>query len=83
LKRGLLKYKNDLVEWFNNNGKPDVERRTVVINLLNDEGAPVFKWTLINAFPVKVTGADLKATGNDIAVESVELVHEGIKQDKV
>ena len=83
LKRGIVKDKNDLFEWFNNNGKPNVERRTVIINLLNDEGDPVFKWTLINAFPVKVSGADLKASGNDIAVESVELVHEGITQDKV
>ncbi len=83
LKRGMVKDKNDLLEWFNNNGKPNVERRTVTINLLNDEGSPVFRWSLINAFPVKVTGADLKATGNDIAVESVELVHEGITQDKV
>ena len=83
LKRGLVTDKNDLFEWFNNNGKPGVERRTVIINLLNDEGNPVFKWTLINAFPVKVTGADLKASGNDIAVESVELVHEGITQGKV
>jgi len=82
LKRGLVTDKNDLFEWFNNNGKPNVERRTVIINLLNDEGVPVFKWTLINAFPVKVTSADLKATGNDIAVETVELVHEGITQDK-
>jgi len=83
LKRGLVKDKNDLFEWFNNNGKPNVERRSVIINLLNDEGAPVFNWTLVNAFPVKVTGADLKASGNDIAVESVELVHEGITQGKV
>ena len=82
LKRGLVKDKNDLFEWFNNSGKPDVERRTVIINLLNDDGAPVFKWTLINAFPVKVAGADLKASGNDMAVESVELCHEGITQDK-
>ncbi|MEP7377643.1 MAG: phage tail protein [Chitinophagaceae bacterium] len=82
LKRGFVTDKNDLFEWFNNNGTPNVTRRTVIINLLNDEGAPVFKWTLINAFPVKVTGADLKATGNDIAVESVELVHEGITQAK-
>ncbi|HEX6848784.1 MAG TPA: phage tail protein [Chitinophagaceae bacterium] len=83
LKRGLVKDKNDLFEWFNNNGQPNVERRTVIINLLNDEGTPVFKWTLVNAFPVKVTGADLKASGNDIAVETVELVHEGITQGKV
>ena len=83
LKRGLVKDRNDLFDWFNNMKKPNVERRTVIINLLNDEGVPVFKWTLINAFPVKISGADLKASGNDIAIESVELVHEGITQETV
>ena len=83
LKRGLVKDRNDLFDWFNNMKKPNLERRTVIINLLNDEGVPVFKWTLINAFPVKISGADLKASGNDIAIESVELVHEGITQETV
>jgi phage tail-like protein len=35
-------------------------------------------WRVKNAFPVKVRGTDLKAEGNEVAVESIELAHEGL-----
>ncbi|KIC95400.1 phage tail protein [Flavihumibacter solisilvae] len=78
LKRGIVQKNNDLFNWFNNNGAPNVERRDIIITLLNDEGAPVMIWTISQAFPVKCEGPGLKATGNEIAIESIELTHEGI-----
>ena len=78
LKRGLLSADNDFFLWFNNNGTPNVERRDLTIMLLNDESQPVFVWTIEQAWRVKSEGTSLKATGNDIAIESVELAHEGI-----
>lgn len=78
LKRGLVKGNNDLFKWFNNDGKPNVERRDLTITLLNDEGDPVFVWSVAQAWPIKCDGPSLKATGNDIAIESVDLAHEGI-----
>jgi phage tail-like protein len=78
LKRGIVEKNNDLFIWFNNNGAPNVERRDIVISLLNDEGDPVMTWSISQAFPVKCEGPGLKATGNEIAIESIELVHEGI-----
>jgi len=78
LKRGIVQKNNDLFNWFNNNGAPNVERRDIMITLLNDEGAPVMIWTISQAFPVKCEGPGLKATGNEIAIESIELTHEGI-----
>jgi phage tail-like protein len=68
----------DLYNWLNNSGQPNVERRDLVITLLNDEGAPVFVWSIAQAWPVKCEGPGLKAAGNDIAIESVDLAHEGI-----
>ena len=35
-------------------------------------------WKLANAFPAKITGTDLKAEGNEVAVETIEIAHEGI-----
>jgi phage tail-like protein len=35
-------------------------------------------WTLTNAWPTKITGADLNAEGNEVAVESLEIAHEGL-----
>lgn len=78
LKRGIVEKNNDLFNWFNNNGTPNVERRDLLISLLNDEGNPVMVWTVSRAWPVKCEGPGLKATGNEIAIESIELVHEGI-----
>ena len=78
LKRGIVEKNNELFTWFNNNGAPNVERRDITITLLNDEGEPVMVWTVTQAWPVKVEGPGLKATGNEIAIESIELTHEGI-----
>lgn len=78
LKRGVTQSNNDLYNWFNNNGTPNVERRDVTITLLNDSGEPVMVWVALQAWPIKCEGPGLKATGNDIAIESVELVHEGL-----
>lgn len=79
LKRGIVEKNNDLFNWFNNNGSPNVERRDITITLLNDEGNPVMVWAISQAWPIKCEGPGLKATGNEIAIESIELVHEGIK----
>jgi len=78
LKKGLVADNIELYNWLNNNGQPNVERRDLVITLLNDEGAPVFIWSIAQAWPVKCEGPGLKASGNDIAIESVDLAHEGI-----
>jgi phage tail-like protein len=78
LKRGLVTGNNDLYTWFHNSGEPNVTRRTLVITLLNDEGNPVFVWTISEAWPVKCEGPGLKASGNEIAIETLELAHEGI-----
>ena len=78
LKRGITQGNNDLFNWFNNNGAPNVVRRDVTITLLNDASEPVMVWVALQAFPIKCEGPGLKATGNDIAIESVELAHEGL-----
>lgn len=78
LKRGVLQGNNELYNWFNNNGSPNVDRKDVTITLLNDEGSPVMVWVARQAWPIKCEGPGLKATGNDIAIESLELAHEGL-----
>jgi phage tail-like protein len=78
LKRGIVEKNNDLFNWFNNNGAPGVTRQDLTISLLNDSGDPVMVWTVSQAWPVKLEGPALKASGNEIAIESIELVHEGL-----
>ena len=77
-KRGLLRGDNDLFEWMNTHKQGAVERRTVTISLLDEEHQPVIVWKAENAWPVKITGPDLKAAGNEIAIETLEICHEGL-----
>jgi phage tail-like protein len=55
-----------------------IERRDLVISLLNENHEPVVVWKVKNAFPVKVQSTDLKADGNEVAIETVEIAHEGL-----
>jgi len=78
LKRGIVQADNTFYTWLNNSGQPNVDRRDLTITLLNDENNPVFVWSITQAWPVKIEGPGLKATGNEIAIESIEITHEGI-----
>lgn len=53
-------------------------RRDITIKLLDEEHQPVISWAVSKAWPCKVTYADLKADANEIIIESMELVHEGL-----
>ena len=79
LKRGIVKGDNQFFNWLNTVKLNTVERRNLVISLLNEEHQPVMVWKVLNAFPVKVEGPQLKASGNEVAIESIELAHEGVE----
>lgn len=53
-------------------------RRDVTIRLLDEEHQPVISWTLSKAWPSKIQSSDLKADANEVAIETMELVHEGL-----
>lgn len=70
---------NALFDWYRTHVAGSVERRSVTVSLLNEELLPVMVWKLRNAWPSKLEGPGLKGSGNEIAIESMELVHEGIE----
>jgi phage tail-like protein len=78
MKRGVVAKDNEFFLWLNTIKLNEVERRTITIKLLNEKHEPVMFWTAHNAFPVKVEGPGLKASGNEVAIESIELAHEGL-----
>jgi len=78
LKRGIIKGDNDFFNWINTVQLNQVERRDISIKLLNEAHEPVRIWKLKNAWPCKVSAVDLKADGNEVAIETIELVHEGL-----
>jgi phage tail-like protein len=79
LKRGTFQSDNDFVKWMKTVQKNSIERRNLVISLLNENHEPVITWRIKNAWPVKVQSTDLKADGNEVAIETLELAHEGLE----
>lgn len=79
LKRGIVKSDNEFAQWLATVKLNTVTRRDLIISLLNEEHNPVMVWKIHNAFPVKVEGPGLKATGNEVAIESIEVAHEGLE----
>lgn len=79
LKRGITD-SDTLWKWHQDvvNGK--IKRKSGRIILLDLEGNEKWHWTFQDAYPVKWTGPDLKADGNNIAIETLELAHNGIKK---
>jgi phage tail-like protein len=78
LKRGIMKGDNEFFNWLNTVKMNTIERRDLTISLLNEEHEAVMVWKAVNAFPIKVQGPGLKANGNDVAIESIEIAHEGL-----
>ena len=78
LKRGTFAGDGDFNKWVTTMKMNTVERRTVTISLLDETGAPAVTWKINNAFPVKFTSTDLKADGNEVAIETLEIAHEGL-----
>lgn len=78
LRRGIVKGHNEFYKWLNTVKLNTIARKDLVISLLDENGVPAMVWTVKQAWPVKVEGPSLKAAGNEIAVESIELAHEGL-----
>lgn len=78
LKRGIFTNDNLFWNWYSQIRMNVIIRQTVVIKLLDDGGNTVVVWTLSNAWPTKITSADLKSDGNEVAVDTLEIMHEGV-----
>lgn len=85
MKRGTFQSDNEYYDWWKEtklfqegNDTGSKYRRDIIISLLNEEHEPMITWKVKNAWPTKIQSTDLKADGNEIAIESIELVHEGL-----
>jgi phage tail-like protein len=78
MKRGTFQGDNDFYKWWNTVALNTIERRDVTISLLNENHEPVVVWKIKNAWPSKVQSTDLKSDDNGVAIETIELVHEGL-----
>lgn len=82
LKKGVFAGDNKFYDWFKNIKMNLIERQPVTISLLDQNGDPKMVWKLTNAWPTKITGTDMKSDGNEVAVETMVLAHEGLIIEK-
>ena len=78
LKRGLTRDLS-LWNWINAAMAGNVARAGVVITLLDQADNPVLNWRLRNAWPCRWSGPVLDAGSSDVAIEELEIAHEGLE----
>jgi phage tail-like protein len=78
MKRGVFLNDNHFWNWYDTIKMNTIKRETVVIKLLDESGGIVMQWTLDNSWPTKISSTDLKSDGNEVAIEAIEIAHEGL-----
>ena len=90
---GLLKYTNitlkrgytqndELLKWRKTSLDRKTSRRDGTITLRNEAGDPVLQWTFRNGWIAKYDGPALNSKTNEVAIESIEIAHEGLVLEK-
>lgn len=91
---GLIKYGNVVLKWGTTDSielfqwREKVQfgtdyRKNMAVIILNEEGQMAARWEFSQAWPTKYDAPDLKANGNEIAIETLEIAHEGMKRIKL
>jgi phage tail-like protein len=78
MKKGVFKGDNSYWDWMSQVKFNTIKRISVTISLLDEADGVIMVWTLANAWPIKVIATDLKAEGNEVAIETIEIAHEGL-----
>jgi phage tail-like protein len=79
LKRGLAEA--ELWSWYRDVLRGKIQRKTVTVILQDYEGQAAWQWVFDKACPVKWTGPDFRAGNGEVAFESIELMHRGLKAE--
>jgi phage tail-like protein len=92
---GMIRYSNlilkweltgsmELYNWYKDivDGKFNISRKNISVILLDDHGKEAARWRFRQAWPIKYTPPLLNAKGNEIAIEVLEITHEGMVREK-
>ncbi|MEG4069213.1 phage tail protein [Microcoleus sp. Pol11C2] len=81
LRRGVTD-NQDLWKWWQTNANGIALRRDISIVMLNHGGEEKIRWNLSHCWPITWTAPEFNATSEEVAIEALELVHEGFTVDK-
>jgi phage tail-like protein len=79
LKRGVI---GDMTlwNWIQTVFQGQVQRADGRITLLDESRQPVMTWRFRRGWPCKLSGPTFNATSNEVAIETLEIAHEGIEK---
>ncbi len=77
LKRGVTD-SEALWHWYQDVVRGRLKRRSIFVVLVDESGAERWRWSFIDAYPVRWTGPEMRADGSAVAIEALELVHNGM-----
>jgi len=69
---------SDMWDWYFSYAQGRGKRRNGLIMLVDDDREPVVVWGFKRGLPVKWTGPTLSGSGSEVAIESLEIAHEGL-----
>lgn len=81
LKKGLVRQASiaAFYGWISQTALNQTTKKNVVVRLCDEKGDAVISWSVLNAFPTKLDAPSFDAKSNDVAVESLELMADGIQ----
>lgn len=76
LKKGFVKGKSIPVfyDWINSIELNRVDKKDIIVHLLDETGSTVVSWKVIDTFPTKLTAPSFNADSDDLAIESMDLM---------
>ena len=80
LRRGVTQ-DAELWNWRKSVVDGQVDRRNGSIILLEDDRSDVVRWNFVRGWISKWEGPDFNAAGNEVAIETIEIAHEGLSRD--
>lgn len=78
LKKGMFKSDNQFWEWYNEVKSGNPPTGNMIVYLMDESGSPTMSWTLNNASASRISLADQSLEGNEVAVASINIRHQGI-----
>ncbi len=70
---------HSLFDWRKKTIDGKTERKNGSIVLMNEDGEEKVRWDFVNGWPTKWTGPSFNATANEVAIEALDIAHEGVK----
>jgi phage tail-like protein len=82
MKRGVVKNRDFLYKWIHNTYTDPFfssAKRDILIDLCDEAGEPVIRWTVQGALPLKLEAPAFDAKSNEVAIETMELIAHGLQ----